>query len=127
MDRDKRWERVEKSYRAMVYGEGPQYAGSDAGDRGILCARSVYDEFVVPTVIVDEDGEPVATDRIRRCGHLLQLPSGPGDSAVARVHERRFPRFDRGPGRPKDLYFVCMTLFSETCRRVRCIQAERSG
>lgn len=25
MDRDKRWERVEKSYRAIVYGEGPQY------------------------------------------------------------------------------------------------------
>ena len=25
MDRDKRWERVEKSYRAMVYGEGPTY------------------------------------------------------------------------------------------------------
>src|SRR5690625_4672399 len=25
MDRDKRWDRVEKSYRAMVYGEGPKY------------------------------------------------------------------------------------------------------
>ena len=25
MDRDKRWDRVEKSYRAMVYGEGPRY------------------------------------------------------------------------------------------------------
>ncbi|CDN42687.1 hypothetical protein BN871_BS_00440, partial [Paenibacillus sp. P22] len=25
MDRDKRWERVEKSYRAMVYGDGPKY------------------------------------------------------------------------------------------------------
>lgn len=25
MDRDKRWERTEKSYRAMVYGEGPAY------------------------------------------------------------------------------------------------------
>ena len=25
MDRDKRWERVEKCYRAMVYGEGPSY------------------------------------------------------------------------------------------------------
>ena len=25
MDRDKRWERVEKSYRAIVYGDGPKY------------------------------------------------------------------------------------------------------
>jgi 2,3-bisphosphoglycerate-independent phosphoglycerate mutase len=26
MDRDKRWERVEKAYRAMVYGDGPKYS-----------------------------------------------------------------------------------------------------
>ena len=31
MDRDRRWERTEKSYRAMVYGEGP--------DTGIPCRR----------------------------------------------------------------------------------------
>ena len=29
MDRDKRWERVEKSYRAMVYGEGPSYTSAE--------------------------------------------------------------------------------------------------
>ena len=60
MDRDKRWERVEKSYRAMVYGEGPTYTDplklvEDSYSHGI------YDEFVIPSVITKENGEPVAT------------------------------------------------------------------
>ena len=36
MDRDKRWERVEKSYRAMVYGEGPTYTNPIRCSRGFL-------------------------------------------------------------------------------------------
>ena len=55
MDRDKRWERVEKSYRSMVYGEGPTYKNplevvEDSYENGI------YDEFVIPSVITKEDG-----------------------------------------------------------------------
>ncbi|HEY2420298.1 MAG TPA: 2,3-bisphosphoglycerate-independent phosphoglycerate mutase, partial [Neobacillus sp.] len=60
MDRDKRWERVEKSYRSMVYGEGPAYTNpldvvEDSYSHGI------FDEFVIPSVITKEDGQPVAT------------------------------------------------------------------
>ena len=36
MDRDKRWERVEKSYRAMVYGEGPAYTSAEDVGEGFL-------------------------------------------------------------------------------------------
>ena len=59
MDRDNRWDRVEKAYRAMTAGEGETAACP-------LCAvsasydKEVTDEFVVPTVIV-KDGKPVAT------------------------------------------------------------------
>ena len=56
MDRDKRWERIEKSYRAMVYGEGPQY--TDPIEAVVESyEKSVFDEFVMPTVIVKEDGQ----------------------------------------------------------------------
>lgn len=49
MDRDNRWDRVEKAYSAMVYGEGnkaccPVKAVEDS------YANDVTDEFVVPTV-----------------------------------------------------------------------------
>ncbi|HEX7243664.1 MAG TPA: 2,3-bisphosphoglycerate-independent phosphoglycerate mutase [Longimicrobiaceae bacterium] len=58
MDRDRRWERTERAYRAMVYGEGiavrdPVAAVADA------YASGETDEFVKPRVVVDERGEPV--------------------------------------------------------------------
>jgi len=59
MDRDNRWDRVEKAYRAMVLGEG------ETATSGILAVQNSYDnekydEFVLPTVVM-EDGKPVAT------------------------------------------------------------------
>ena len=55
MDRDNRWERVEKAYAAMVYGQGEQYpcpvcAVSDSYE------KNVTDEFVVPSVCGDFKG-----------------------------------------------------------------------
>jgi len=113
MDRDKRWERVEKSYRAMVYGEGPKsrdplQAIADS------YAQSVYDEFVVPTVIVDENGEPVG---LVESGDAVIFFNFRPDRAIqlSQVFTNEdFRGFDRGEKRPKDLYFVCMTLFNET-------------
>ena len=57
MDRDNRWERVEKAYRAMVLGEGvPCECPYDA----VLASykEDVTDEFVLPTVVC-KDGAPV--------------------------------------------------------------------
>ena len=59
MDRDNRWDRVEKAYRAIAYGEGDQAAsGVEAVAQSY--AKEVTDEFVVPTVVM-KDGKPVAT------------------------------------------------------------------
>ena len=60
MDRDKRWERVEKSYRSMVYGEGPAYTSAEDVVKDSY-ENGIYDEFVLPSVITNEDGTPVAT------------------------------------------------------------------
>lgn len=58
MDRDKRWDRVEKAYNVLVLGEGEQALSSEE------CIRNAYmqnitDEFVAPTSIV-VDKEPIA-------------------------------------------------------------------
>lgn len=50
MDRDKRWERVEKAYAALVYREGEHAANSAAAIQAAY-SRSETDEFVIPTVI----------------------------------------------------------------------------
>ena len=62
MDRDRRWERTERAYRAIVNGVGPSardpLAAIEAGYN-----RGETDEFIPPTVIVGDDGEPVAPVR----------------------------------------------------------------
>ncbi len=59
MDRDNNWDRVQKTYDSLVTGEGqkandPLQAMQDSYDNGVT------DEFIVPTVIVKEDGSPVS-------------------------------------------------------------------
>lgn len=59
MDRDNRFERVERAYAALVYGEGfTAESGHEAMEKSY--ARGDFDEFVQPTVIL-KNGKPVAT------------------------------------------------------------------
>ena len=55
MDRDKRWDRVEKAYRAIVLGEGAK-AGTAKAAIEASYAEDVTDEFVVPAAIGGFDG-----------------------------------------------------------------------
>ena len=59
MDRDNRWERIEKAYKAIVFGKG-----NEETDPVTVMEKSyendITDEFVIPTVI-KENGNPVAT------------------------------------------------------------------
>ncbi len=112
MDRDRRWERVEKAYRAYVYGEGktaadPLQALKEAYHRGET------DEFVEPTVILNSKGKPLARfkaedsviffnfrpDRTRQISHALV--------------DEVFPHFDRGKERPLP-NFISMTEYENT-------------
>lgn len=113
MDRDKRWERVEKSYRAMVYGDGPT-AQEPIQAVEESYAASVYDEFVMPTVIVDNNNEPVG---LVQEGDAVVFMNFRPDRAIqlGQVFTNEdFRGFDRGPKFPKNLHFVALTLFAET-------------
>ncbi len=59
LDRDNRWDRIQASYEAMACGKGPQ-AEDPAKAIEASYAMNVFDEQVVPTVIV-KGGKPVAT------------------------------------------------------------------
>lgn len=60
MDRDNRWERVEKVYRAMTEGVGEQAANATAAVQQSY-DKGQTDEFVLPTVIQAAEDLPVAT------------------------------------------------------------------
>jgi 2,3-bisphosphoglycerate-independent phosphoglycerate mutase len=60
MDRDKRWERVQKAWDCMVKGQGNKATNAIAAVEASYAAN-VTDEFILPTVITQEDGQPIAT------------------------------------------------------------------
>lgn len=113
MDRDKRWDRVQKSYNAMVYGEGPTYNSAlevveDSYQNGI------YDEFVIPSVIVEASGEPVG--KVEDEDSIIFYNFRPDRAIqISRTFANEdFHDFDRGPNVPKNLDFVMLTQFSES-------------
>ncbi|MFJ5623400.1 2,3-bisphosphoglycerate-independent phosphoglycerate mutase [Peribacillus loiseleuriae] len=113
MDRDKRWERVEKTYRSMVYGEGPSYRSAkecveDSYNNGI------FDEFVLPSVIIGDDEKPVATIQDEDSVIFYNFRPDRAIQTSNTFTNKDFRSFDRGPGHPKNLHFVCLTLFSES-------------
>jgi 2,3-bisphosphoglycerate-independent phosphoglycerate mutase len=73
MDRDKRWDRVEKAYKAIVEADGPHFADVSAVVADAY-ANKKFDEFIVPSVVGDyrgmRDGDGVLclnfrADRVR--------------------------------------------------------------
>ncbi len=60
MDRDKRWERVKLAYDCLVRAEGPKSTSAIAAIEQSY-ATDITDEFILPTVILGSDYQPVAT------------------------------------------------------------------
>ena len=114
MDRDKRWDRVEFGYDAIVHGEAAYHAASATEAIEAAYARGETDEFVPPTVIDGsarglDDRDPIIhanfrADRARELTHALV--DGPS-----------FAGFDRtspsGRRAPEDLLVVTMTEYEE--------------
>ncbi|MBC3888269.1 2,3-bisphosphoglycerate-independent phosphoglycerate mutase [Acetobacterium paludosum] len=61
MDRDNRWDRVEKAYDAMAIGEG-EHAKSALQVMAETYSKSITDEFVLPTIIDTEEDKRIKTN-----------------------------------------------------------------
>src|SRR5262249_236409 len=129
MDRDRRWEREKKAFDAMVngVGEGGRYQDPIQGVPESY-NPDVTDKFIVPFVVVDERGEPIATIRdgdvcinfnfradrarqITRClGRNSHFTAQDGrELEGAEDLDSVIPR-DRVP---KDLTYICMTQYDK--------------
>ncbi len=117
MDRDNRWDRVEKAYAALVYGEGVQ------SDNGVKAIRESYtqkdeegkfltDEFVLPTVIE-------GTERIKTGDSVVFFNFRPDRAReITRTFvDDGFAGFTRKGGRQK-VYYVCMTQYDASMPNV---------
>ena len=111
MDRDNRWERVEKAYAAMVYGEGVKNA--DAVDvMAKSYAEGVTDEFVVPAVC-DENGKIKAGDSVV----FFNFRPDRAREITRTFVDPDFDGFERKNGF-FPLAYVCMTQYDATMPNV---------
>jgi len=112
MDRDNRWERVEKAYAAMVYGEGVQNADPVAAMADSYAA-DVTDEFVVPVVCTGKEG-------VIKSGDAVVFFNFRPDRAreITRTFvDPEFNGFERKNGF-FPLTYICMTQYDATMPNV---------
>ncbi|MBP2030651.1 2,3-bisphosphoglycerate-independent phosphoglycerate mutase [Methanohalophilus levihalophilus] len=110
MDRDRRWDRTQLAYDALTKGEGLTANSSveavqNAYDRG------ENDEFVKPTVVVDDNGEPVATIKDGDSVIFFNFRPDRARQLTYAFVEDDFEGFERD-FRP-DVHYVCMTQYDE--------------
>ncbi len=109
MDRDKRWERVELAYDAMVKGEGEQATDPLAAIQHSY-QNNITDEFIKPTVILTDDQTPLATikdgdvaicfnfrtDRCREISQVLTQSDMPAyDMKKLSIHYTTMAEYDK--------------------------------
>ncbi|MEM1503030.1 2,3-bisphosphoglycerate-independent phosphoglycerate mutase [Domibacillus sp. 8LH] len=117
MDRDNRWDRVQKAYDAIAQNDAPKFDDPLEALEASYAA-DVVDEFFVPAVITDKNGKPIA--KVQDNDAVIFFNFRP-DRAIQLANvftNEDFMGFDRGEFRPKDLFFVCMTPYSETVKGV---------
>jgi 2,3-bisphosphoglycerate-independent phosphoglycerate mutase len=108
MDRDSRWDRVQRAYECMRIGKGHK-ATSAAEAVAQSYEKEVTDEFIEPTCIVNEDNEPIAIiDDGDGVVFFNFRGDRPREITRAFVEEdfKEFPRTTK-----PDIYFVCMTEY----------------
>ena len=99
MDRDRRWDRVERAYRA--YTEGKGLTAPDALTAlDTAYERGEADEFVQPTVIVDADGQPLTTVKSDDSMIFFNFRPDRARQLTRALASEEFSRFDRGSDPP---------------------------
>jgi len=126
MDRDNRWERIERAYRAIVHGDSEAKFADPIAAMRASYEKLVTDEFVVPAVITTEAaaGKPASPRAVIRDDDAVIFFNFRADRARQMTRALAEPDFDRfiDPERPKNLCYVAMTQYEKTWPWLRYVQ-----
>ena len=114
MDRDKRWNRVQKAYNAMVKGEGIKATSAIAAVESSY-QKEVFDEFIEPTVICNGE-TPIAT--IEDGDSVICFNFRP-DRAREITRALVDPDFNEFETKKMNLDYVCFTQYDATMPNVK--------
>ncbi|WP_147564585.1 2,3-bisphosphoglycerate-independent phosphoglycerate mutase [Clostridium tyrobutyricum] len=113
MDRDKRWERVELAYNAIVLGKGKNAnSAQEAVDNSYKDGKT--DEFIIPTVI-EKNNAPVATVKNKDSIVFFNFRPDRARQLTRAIIDREFDGFKR---ENLDIEFVTMTEYDDTIKNV---------
>ncbi len=111
MDRDNRWDRVELAYKSLVTGEGVQSEDPVAAIQESY-DKEVYDEFILPTVIV-ENGKPVSLVKANDSVIFFNFRPDRAREITRAFCTDDFDGFERPNGR-MPLVYVCFKDYDES-------------
>jgi 2,3-bisphosphoglycerate-independent phosphoglycerate mutase len=112
MDRDRRWDRVERAFGAMVLGSGAKYQSAAEAVRSSY-ERKVTDEFIEPVTIVDTHNQPVG---LIRDDDSVIMYNFRADRAREITRALTDPSLEKPPRSlvPKNLTYTMMTQYDKT-------------
>jgi 2,3-bisphosphoglycerate-independent phosphoglycerate mutase len=112
MDRDKRWERVQKAYEVMVMGEGiKKYSALEAIRQSY--ERNITDEFILPTALLDpKTNKHIATIQNNDAVIFCNFRSDRAREITRALTDPEFQGFKRLQV-PTLSSFVCLTTYDE--------------
>src|SRR5260370_3281582 len=116
MDRDNRWERVERAYRAVVHGEADRHSADPIDAVRTSYEQGVTDEFVEPVVITpgsQPGAVPVAAIRDDDAVIFFNFRADRARQMTRAIAEPGFDKF-ADPARPRNLFFVALSQYDKT-------------
>jgi 2,3-bisphosphoglycerate-independent phosphoglycerate mutase len=121
MDRDNRWDRTKKAYEAMVEGVGLQAPSGPAAMRAAY-ERNETDEFVVPTVITNTEGKPVATVESGDVVFFFNFRADRARQITKAFTEPGFAAFTTASERPA-VHFASLTKYDDAFKFPYAVEA----
>src|SRR5258708_2482468 len=112
MDRDKRWERTERAFGAMVLGNGEKATDPVAAVKRSY-EKGVTDEFIEPLTIVDQHNEPVGSIRDNDACMFFNFRADRGREMTLALMDPALERPSRAQA-PKDRHYVTMTRYDKS-------------
>jgi len=128
MDRTKKWERVEKAYDLLTVAKGEK---ANSGEEAITQAynRKQTDEFISPTVIVDDKKKPLAMINDNDLVIFMNLRSDRARELTKAFVQKEFNKKNPGSFRrerwPKNLFFIALTDFGPDLDSIRTAYPSR--
>lgn len=117
MDRDKRWERVKLTYDALVNGVGEKATDAIAAVENSY-RDNITDEFIKPTVIINEGQQPLATIKDKDVALCFNFRTDRCREITQVLTQTDFPEFSM---KKLQLHYTTMTQYDHTFQNVHVI------